>query len=69
MTTVPREVDEGEPAALCEQVARAGARTSLHVYPGDRHLFTDPGLPDEHVPADAALLWQRALLFLATLRP
>ena len=64
-----RWVDEGQPAALCDQVARAGARASLHVYPGDRHLFTDPGLPDEHVPADTELLWQRALAFLGAISP
>lgn len=56
-------VDAGEPAALLEQVARAGATATLHVYPGDAHLFTDEDL-DEHDPALAGLLWERALAFL-----
>lgn len=62
-----RWVDEGEPAALIEQVARSGASASLHVYPGDQHLFTDPDLTGEHVPEHAELLWARALAFLASL--
>lgn len=62
-----RWVEPGQPAALVEQVARSGARASLHVYPGQEHLFTDPGLPREHRPEQAALLWDRALAFLASL--
>ncbi len=62
-----RWVEPGQPAALVEQVARSGARASLHVYPGEEHLFTDPGLPGEHLPVQAELLWDRALAFLASL--
>ena len=57
-------VEPGGSAALVEQVARSGARASLHVYPGGQHLFTDPDL-DEHLPEQAELLWTRALAFLA----
>ena len=64
-----RWVDAGQPAALVEQVARSGARASLHVYPGSQHLFTDPDLPEEHLPEQAELLWTRALAFLAALSP
>ena len=59
-------VAPGASAALVEQVARSGARASLHVYPGEQHLFTDPDL-DEHLPEHAEVLWARALAFLAGL--
>ncbi len=36
----------------------------LHCYPGDKHLFADPGLPD-HDPQAAELLTKRALAFFA----
>ena len=62
-----RFVQPGDSAALVEQVARSGARASLHVYPGDQHLFTDPGTA-EHLPEQAEVLWGRALAFLAGLR-
>jgi dienelactone hydrolase len=38
-------------------------RAELHLYPGDGHLFTDPGSPD-HDDAATALVVQRALEFL-----
>jgi dienelactone hydrolase len=38
----------------------------LFVYPGDRHLFTDPSL-SSHDPEAATLVWQRVHDFLARL--
>lgn len=59
-----RWVDPGATPALVEAVARSGSPASLHLYPGEGHLFTDPDLAE--YDADAAeLLWQRALAFLA----
>jgi dienelactone hydrolase len=40
-------------------------RAELHLYPGDGHLFTDPGSPD-YDDAATALVVQRALEFLRT---
>lgn len=45
-------------------VRAAGAPVEVHTdYPGAGHLFTDPGLPDEHDPAAADLAWERVLAF------
>jgi dienelactone hydrolase len=38
----------------------------LFLYPGDRHLFTDPSLTS-HDPVQAALVWRRVKDFLARL--
>ena len=59
-------VDAGYPEALLAAAARAGAPASWHVYPGPGHLFDDDDHPD-HDPRSAALLWQRAMAFLAEL--
>ena len=56
-------MDTGEPAELLDQATAAGAWGSLHVYPGDAHLFTDEDLP-EHDAASSALLWTRAVAFV-----
>jgi dienelactone hydrolase len=48
--------------ALVEAVDNA----ALFVYPGDRHLFTDPSL-GTYDPEAAALAWQRVQDFLARL--
>lgn len=56
-------MDTGEPADLLDQAAAAGAWGSLHVYPGDAHLFTDEDLP-EHDARSSALLWARAAAFV-----
>jgi Dienelactone hydrolase and related enzymes len=54
----PEEVDD-----LRAAVTAAGAAFEAYTYPGDAHLFTDPGLP-EHDPESAALIWRRVLAFL-----
>jgi dienelactone hydrolase len=59
----------GSTSALVAAVARAGAPASLHLYPGDRHLFTHEDLPDDYDGANAELFWARALKFLATFEP
>lgn len=43
--------------------AAVGPGFERFVYPGERHLFADPGLPD-YAPESAALMWKRALDFL-----
>lgn len=53
---------EGDLDAARELVATAD-RAELFLYPGDRHLFADSGLPD-YDPSAAALLEQRVLRFL-----
>jgi dienelactone hydrolase len=57
---------EDLPAAR-ELVASAGG-AELFLYPGDRHLFADSGLPDHDAEA-AALLEQRVLRFLDAVEP
>ena len=58
-----RWMDAAEVADLRAAVTAAGAAFEAYVYPGDAHLFTDPGLPD-HDPESAELVWRRALAFL-----
>ena len=48
------------------ELARPSIRRSCFLYPGDRHLFTDPGLRDHDAEA-AALLRSRVLAFLDAL--
>src|SRR5829696_2804561 len=61
--------DEWEPAEEVATwqagLARAGAQVEVFEYRGG-HLFTDPDLPD-HNAASAALAWERALKFCASL--
>lgn len=60
------ELEHRDP--LVTAAARAGVPASLHVYPGTGHVFDDDEHPD-HDPASAALLWSRALAWLAELEP
>lgn len=63
MDADPYFVGEGDveaARALVEQVERG----ELFLYPGDGHLFADPGLPS-YEPAAARLLTERVLAFLA----
>jgi dienelactone hydrolase len=57
-------VDASEVEALGAAVRAAGATFEDFTYPGDGHLFADPGLP-EYDEVSAARLWQRVLAFLA----
>lgn len=49
--------------AVAASIRAAGAPLEVFDYPGDGHLFTDPTLPHEHQPDDAAVLWERVLAF------
>jgi dienelactone hydrolase len=65
---VPLQLHVMENDALGDvEIARVLAETipeaELFLYPGDRHLFADRGLPDYDADA-AALLMERALTFL-----
>lgn len=60
-------VDELAPVRLCRQVARAGGCSSLYLYPGDNHLFTDPELEEEYDADLTELLWRRIVRFLRRL--
>jgi dienelactone hydrolase len=52
--------------AVVTDARRAGAAVEFFDYPGTGHLFTDPSLPDEYDQRAAELLWQRALVFCAS---
>jgi len=52
-----------EDLAVAHQLARTIENAELFLYPGDRHLFADNGLPDYDERA-ATLLRQRVLSFL-----
>ena len=49
--------------AVAASVRAAGAAVEVFDYAGAGHLFTDPSLPAEHQPDEAALLWERVLAF------
>lgn len=49
--------------AVAESVRAVGAPLEQFGYPGRGHLFTDPSLPGEYQPEEAALLWRRLLAF------
>jgi len=49
--------------AVADSVRAAGAPLERFDYPGRGHLFTDPSLPREYQPAEAARWWQRLLAF------
>ena len=49
-----------EDLAAARELAKLNWATELFLYPGDKHLFTDPSLPD-YDEAAAALVMQRAL--------
>lgn len=50
--------------ALEKLIRESGARLDHYDYNGKGHLFTDASRTDEYQPADAELLWTRALGFL-----
>ncbi len=49
--------------AVAASLRAADALLEVFDYPGDGHLFTDPSLPREYQPDEAALLWERVLAF------
>ncbi|GAA0944000.1 dienelactone hydrolase family protein [Pseudonocardia zijingensis] len=55
--------DELGDVDVAHELVAAVAGAQLHLYPGEGHLFTDPGSPD-HDPEAAALVMRRALAFL-----
>jgi dienelactone hydrolase len=66
MEADPLFADEGDLDAARDLVASA-AQAELYLYPGKEHLFADSSLPSYDEEA-AALLTQRVLDFLATMR-
>jgi dienelactone hydrolase len=50
--------------AVARAVRATGEAAEVYTYPGGRHLFADPGLPD-YEPNAAGLMWQRVLTFIA----
>jgi dienelactone hydrolase len=58
------EDDELGDVDVARQVAATVPEAELHLYPGDRHLFTDATLP-HYDEAAASLVLQRVLAFLA----
>lgn len=46
-------------------ITDAGGELDRFDYPGSGHLFTDPSLPAEYQPDQAAELWHRVLGFVA----
>lgn len=57
------EDDELGDVDVARDLAAEVDAAELFLYPGDRHLFTDDGLPDHDVQA-AALVMERVLAFL-----
>lgn len=60
-------LDDFAPVRLARQAARAGACSSVYLYPGDGHLFMDPGLREEFHDGLSELLWRRLMRFLIRL--
>jgi dienelactone hydrolase len=58
--------DDVGDADVAEELAATVPEAELFLYPGDRHLFTDRGLPAYDADA-AALVLDRVRRFLATL--
>lgn len=50
-------------SGLLRTVARTGAPSAAHYYPGSAHLFMDSSLP-EHESEQAELLWERVHRFV-----
>ncbi len=57
-------LDEFAPVRLVRLAARAGACSSVYLYPGDGHLFMDAALPEEYHHEMTELLWRRVMRFL-----
>lgn len=55
--------DELGDVDVARELVATAEGADLHLYPGDRHLFTDPGSSD-HDEAAAALVMRRVLEFL-----
>jgi dienelactone hydrolase len=53
-----------EDLAVARRLVETVDGAELFLYPGDRHLFSDASLPDEHDAAAAALLTRRVVAFL-----
>jgi dienelactone hydrolase len=66
MDADPLFADEGDLDAARDLVASTD-QAELYLYPGKEHLFADSSLPSYDEEA-AALLTQRVLDFLATMR-
>jgi dienelactone hydrolase len=49
---------------IARDLAASTDAAELHLYPGDRHLFTDSSLPD-YDPSATFLVHQRIASFLA----
>jgi dienelactone hydrolase len=69
-TGVPLQIhtmddDELGDVDVARELASSVPEAELFLYPGDRHLFTDPGLPG-YDPQATALAKDRVLGFLAT---
>jgi dienelactone hydrolase len=64
MADDPRK-PEGHVDSVMRSVNRAGADAEYFQYPGAGHLFTDPGLPEEHDPDATERLWERVIAFCA----
>ncbi|MBW3086164.1 hypothetical protein KEM60_02375 [Austwickia sp. TVS 96-490-7B] len=60
-------VDEYAPVRLARLAARAGSCSSVYLYPGDQHLFSDPGLDEEFDSDLTELMWRRIMRFLIRL--
>ena len=50
--------------AFADDVAAAGGQLEVLEYPGEGHLFTDPGLPAEYDAQATERLWREALAFV-----
>ncbi len=66
MDADPSFAGEGDLDAARELV-ESTPDAELFVYPGDRHLFTDPSLPS-YEPEAAALVTERVIRFLDGIR-
>jgi dienelactone hydrolase len=54
-------------AKLSRLIRKSGTDCAVFDYPGNAHLFTDPGLPAEFDPQAAELMWTRVLEILSGL--
>jgi dienelactone hydrolase len=59
-------LESGEVEAFADAVRASGSPIEVHAYPGDGHLFADPGGPD-YDEESAGLMLERELEFLRRL--